>query len=87
MGSLLSGVQGGEMKKIKTYELYNFNDFLKIPYDKLPEALAQFAEAILKTKKTHDLFKKYGTSGKITIPLIFNDDDINKSTLKIIGIS
>jgi len=58
---------------------------MKIPYDKLPEALCQFVEVILKMKKVHDLFKEHNINGKIVLPIVFKDDGINKSILKIIS--
>jgi len=69
-----------------TYEIYTFNDLLKVPSDRLPILLDEFKNMIMASKIIYDMHSLLGKSinkDVIQLPFKWIDDDKGNINLKI----
>lgn len=62
----------------KVYKINTINDFLKIPIERLPICLKEFAKTIMTAKAIYDIHETLGTlvdKNTIELPLTWIDDD------------
>jgi hypothetical protein len=65
------------------YELKVFNDFLKVPVDRLPKCLEEFGEAVLMAAMANELAHGMDQPSVEFRGMTWNDDGKDELTIKI----
>ena len=81
-----SEVGGSRPLDAPTYEIYTFNDLLKIPISRLPVCLEELKKMIITSKTIYDLHNLLGKlkdDNIIQLPLKWIDDDKGNLNFKI----